>query len=767
MIFTVDPVGNVTCWSSAAERLTSYRASEVVGRSVALLDPPDEAAPGALNGTLQGALRKALAEGRCEETVPLLDKDGTAFRATATLTALFDRYDEHVGFSVVLRETGGPDRGTRDAPAARAAAAGGLAQDWARRRAEGELRSERVFADTMIESMPGVVYLYDANGRFLRWNRNFESVSGFTADEIARKHPLDFFADADRPLMERRIAEALESGQSAVEADFLARDGTTTPYLFTGRRVQFDGAPCLVGVGIDVSEHRRAEDRVAESERRYRELVEHANSIILRWNAEGRVTLLNEFGQRFFGYTSEEIVGRHVTGTIVPPTESGGRDLRRLMQEICEAPQSFDHSVNENMRRNGERVWVAWTNRVVRDSEGGVVEILSIGTDVTERRRADEARRESEALYRKLFDYAPDGIVISTPDGHYVDANASMCRMLGRPRDEVIGLHASDIVVGDEVEHIRPTLDALGAAADHHREWRIRRADGSVFHADVIATLLPDGNFLGMLRDVTERRQAEAERERRHRAEAADRIKSAFLATMSHELRTPLNSILGFTGIVLQELPGPLNAEQRKQLEMVRTSARHLLALVNDVLDISKIEAGQLVVGCAPFDLRKSIAKVVGLVAPQAEAKGLALRSRIEPDLGAAAGDERRFEQILLNLLSNAVKFTDRGEVSLAAERVAAPGPGGAGDAADARPAVRVRVSDTGIGISEADLATLFQPFRQVDSGLSRRHEGTGLGLAICRRLATLMGGDIRAESALGGGSTFIVTLPVEAPPKS
>jgi PAS domain S-box-containing protein len=307
----------------------------------------------------------------------------------------------------------------------------------------------------MIESMPGVLYFYDLSGRFLRWNRTFEAVTGYTAAEIVHMNPLDFFVGPEKARVQERIAEVFEMGESSIEAEFTSKDGTVRPYFFTGRRVTFEGKPCLVGVGIDVSERKRAQDRLAESELKYRELVEHANSIILRWNSEGRVTFLNEFGQRFFGYSAEEIVGRHVLGTIVPDIESGGRDLRQLMDAICAAPEAFEQNINENMRRNGERVWIAWTNRIVRDGQGRVVEILSIGSDMTERKRA------------------------------------------------------------------------------------------------------------------------EAERERRRQAEAADRIKSAFLATMSHELRTPLNSIIGFTGIILQGLAGPLNAEQRKQLDMVRGSARH------------------------------------------------------------------------------------------------------------------------------------------------------------------------------------------------
>ncbi len=176
------------------------------------------------------------------------------------------------------------------------------------------------------------------------------------------------------------------------------------------------------------------------------------------------------------------------------------------------------------------------------------------------------------------------------------------------------------------------------------------------------------------------------------------------------------------------------------------------MSLINDVLDISKIEAGQLDVLRQPFDLHASIQKVRGIVTPLAEAKGLQLRCEVAAELPAMVGDARRVEQVLLNLLSNAIKFTLTGDVALQVRLQSAP-----------RPMVSMRVSDSGIGISPEDLATLFQPFRQLDSGLARNHEGTGLGLAICRRLAGLMGGDIDAESVKGKGSIFTLTLPLAA----
>lgn len=234
--------------------------------------------------------------------------------------------------------------------------------------------------------------------------------------------------------------------------------------------------------------------------------------------------------------------------------------------------------------------------------------------------------------------------------------------------------------------------------------------------------------------------------EKKH-AQSADHLKSAFLATMSHELRTPLNSIIGFTGILIKERPGPLNDEQKKQLGMVQNSARHLLTLINDVLDISKIEAGQLKIDFQLFNLPEVIGKVVETNKPFADKKNLRLTVSVDENIKEIKSDNLRVQQILLNLVNNAIKFTEVGGISIRCFLV--------------KNFVKIQIIDSGIGIENEKINQLFEPFIQIDTGLTRKHEGTGLGLSICKKLTEMLNGKIEVESRYGSGSTFTVTLPV------
>jgi PAS domain S-box-containing protein len=528
-----------------------------------------------------------------------------------------------------------------------------------RKRAEEALLQREEQFRLIMENLADLVAVLDLDGRRLYNSPSYKSILG-DVDKLRGSSSFEEVHPEDQARVRESFQETVRTGVGhRLEYRLVDQNGRPRQIESQGsviRDAQGRVSQVLV-VSRDITARKKTEERLAESERKYRELVEHANSIILRWTSDGQITFLNEFGQRFFGYSAEEILGRHVTGTIVPPTETSGRDLKQLMEQICADPKAFEHNVNENMRRNGDRVWISWTNRIMPDVPGHVAEILSVGTDITERRRAEEQIRQlHEDLQR----------------------------------------HAAELE-----RRVAERTAELAVARDH--------------------------------------------------AEESDRLKSAFLATMSHELRTPLNSIIGFTGILLMGLVGPLADEQQKQLNMVQESARHLLELINDVLDISKIEAGQIELARDPFDMRKTIQKSLEKIAPLAEKKGLAVTALIAPLVGQIVGDRRRTEQILINLLSNAVKFTERGEVRIESQ------------VEDGW--LVTRVMDTGIGIRPKDLDTLFKPFRQVDTGTTRQYEGTGLGLSICKRLVESMGGRIQVESEWGKGSRFAFSLPLERTP--
>ena len=445
-------------------------------------------------------------------------------------------------------------------------------------------RALQQFAN-IVEFLPDPTFVIDQDNKIIAWNHACEVMTGIKKEimlgqgDYAYSEP---FFDERRPI----IIDLLDRPMPEVESyyKYIEREDdrlyaeSYTPHLRNGSGAHLwsiaaplydhNGRRCgAIETIRDITKHRETENALRASEKEYRELMMLANSIILRWSRDGTITYLNEFGRRFFGYTEEEILGRHVIGTIVPENETTGRDLRPLMEDICANPGEFERNINQNMLKNGKLVWIDWTNKIVFDDTNQVKEILSIGSDITDRKHAEEK------------------------------------------------IHLLN-------EELRQQTEIL--------EQRVKERT-----AELAAAM--------------------------EKAQEADRIKSAFLATMSHELRTPLNSIIGFTGIMLQGLAGPLNEEQHKQMTMVKNSSQHLLSLINDVLDISKIEAGQLDLLSVSFDIKQSIEKTVRLVSPLAEQKGIKLSVNYSLDDVTMTADQRRFEQIILNLLNNAVKFTDKG----------------------------------------------------------------------------------------------------------
>ncbi len=431
------------------------------------------------------------------------------------------------------------------------------------------------------------------------------------------------------------------------------------------------------------------------------------------------------------------------------------------MNLIHKTMHTIDELEKETLMSIGKTIGLAMAN---------AIQVTRVQHEIEERREVEKALRESETKYRNLVEKANDGIVI-LQDGLIMYANPSAVRLSGQEEKDFIGQPFSAYLHPDERSKIEELYRRRlsGEESDNIYETIFLRSDGQGIYAEVNASLttyLDKPADQVIIRDISERKRAQEALKRaydqlelkvaertaelaiaKEHAEESDRLKSAFLASMSHELRTPLNSIIGFTGIILQELVGPLNDEQSKQLKMVQDSAHHLLSLINDVLDLSKIEAGQLNVESEEFDLSEVIRNVVKKVSPMADKKGISIETEVSSVVSVIKSDRRRVEQVLLNLVNNAIKFTERGSVKIYCE------PAGK--------YITTSIKDTGIGIAPEDMDKLFRAFQQIETGLSRRFEGTGLGLSICKKLVGLLGGEIEAYSeGPGVGSTFTFRLP-------
>jgi len=369
--------------------------------------------------------------------------------------------------------------------------------------------------------------------------------------------------------------------------------------------------------------------------------------------------------------------------------------------------------------------------------------VMSAVRDITDRKKAEQK-------FRGLLESAPDAMVIVGTDGRIALINTQTERLFGYKREELLGQMVEVLVParyrGKHSGHrqgffAQPRPRSMGAELQLHG----LRRDGTEFPVEVSLSPLEteEGMFVSSaIRDVTERRRYE------QALHDANRLKSEFLANMSHELRTPLNGIIGFSEFLLDGKPGDLNAKQTTYLSDILGCGRHLLTLINDILDLSKIEAGKLEFHAEAFSLLGAIDEVLAVVSAIAQNKGIAIGHDLRGDLDLVTLDRQRLVQVLYNLLSNAVKFTDAGgEVLVSAEAV---------DSSN----LCLRVRDTGIGISPEDICNLFVEFRQLDSGPTRRYGGTGLGLALTKKIVEAQRGTVSVQSTLARGSVFTVVLP-------
>jgi PAS domain S-box-containing protein len=477
---------------------------------------------------------------------------------------------------------------------------------------------------------------------------------------------------------------------------------------------------------------------------------------IFALDPDGYILSWNAGAQRFKGYTADEAIGKHFS--IFYPREKIEAGFPEFELKEATRVGRFEDE-GWRVRKDGSRFWANVVITALRDHGGHLVGFAKVTRDLTERRLAEEALRESEERFRLLVQGVSDyAIFMLDPTGHISTWNAGAERIKGYTRDEIIGKHFSIFYTPEDLESGKPARELVIAKKTGVYEeegWRVRK-DGTHFWANVVITALykPDGSLAGfgkVTRDLTERRAAQERAiEAARKAAASDEAnltKSQFLAAMSHELRTPLNAIGGYTDLLAMGVRGPVSEPQLEDLHRIKRSQQHLLGIINDILNFSRIEAGQTTYDHSTVPLCDVIEAVAQMIEPQAAAKGLELEVRECPMEVAAWADKAKVEQILINLLSNAVKFTEQGKVTLEC------------DWHDSQ-RVSIDVIDTGVGIPADHVEKIFEPFVQVGRSLTQSQEGTGLGLAISRDLARGMDGDIVVTSVPQKGSRFRLILP-------
>ena len=471
---------------------------------------------------------------------------------------------------------------------------------------------------------------------------------------------------------------------------------------------------------------------------------------IVTADVHGRVTYFSPGAEELLGYRAEELLGTRA----VDYYRGGLEEARAFMQRLRVEGRIRNY---ETALRTKDGGWVEVSSSIslLREVRGVVIGTLAIYKDMTEHKRAEAALRESEEKYRTLFEECKDAIVINTPEGKVVDVNQAFLNLFGYTRDEGMEINVREHYIhpADRVK-FRQELEHKGAAKDF--EAKLRKKDGTEIDCLLTSTAwrAKDSSILGfqgILHDITERKRAQEElRLAKEAAEEANRAKSAFLANMSHELRTPLNAIIGYSEM-LQEEAADLGQEGlTPDLQKIQAAGKHLLALINDILDLSKIEAGRMDLFLETFDVALMIQDAAMTIQPLVEKNSNTLAIHCADDLGTMRADLTKVRQSLFNLLSNACKFTAQGTITLAVSR----------ETVDEAVWLTFRVADTGIGMTPEQMGKLFQAFVQADASTTRQYGGTGLGLTITQRFCQMMGGDITVESALGQGSTFTIRLP-------
>lgn len=615
----------------------------------------------------------------------------------------------------------------------------------------------------LVETATDMIYELDENGNFSYVNPVLESVTGYTRKELLEKKYWDLVDISQRKEV---VSFYVEQRKNKVETSSLRlliiTKGDKQIWIDQNARMFFkDGWAYKVSVvARDVTRLREAEQRVTESEHLFRTLAENAPVGIFQANPLGKCIYVNKRWCKVSGLTEEQSLHDGWAAGFAPD------DREKIVQ-------GWNNAVATNKEFEMELRFltpntpdgVTWANAraiTLRDDKGNITGFLGTVVDISALKSAQQKLAESEKLYRLLATNSKDLITLHRADNDAtrVFISPSVKDILGYSPEELIGKSPFDIILDDDVKRMqeqthRVTLSGRPAAV----EYRIQRKDGSIIWMESNSHPFFDneGTMIGFqtsARDITQRKEFERELIlAKEHAEEATKTKSQFLSMMSHEIRTPMNAIIGLSNLLLGDNP---REDQVDSLELLKFSGHNLLAILNDILDFSKIEANKVTLEHIDFDLEQSMENIVKMMQPKADEKGITIQYSFDPRLPKEVkADPVRVSQVMTNLISNAVKFTEKGTVTVEVKH------GVPSQKANALEYFfyDFRIKDSGIGIPEEKLQSIFESFSQAAGDTTRKFGGTGLGLTITRRLINLMGSDIHVTSKLGEGSDFHFTL--------
>ena len=624
-----------------------------------------------------------------------------------------------------------------------------------RKRAEQELAEKEAQLRTVLDNMSDGIFMLDSELRYIFFNDHYLELLELSEGIVSTGKPIfevnlalaknGFYGDGD-PETHARERTRYYSETEFSERELELQSGRVLHY----RKVLIESGRTVVTVH-DITEHKRAAEEIAEKEALLRLALDNMPGGLAVYDGEFNFVVVNDWIKDYYGAPEGLMEGGQPMEGLVRFLASQGvlgpGDVDDLVKERFESLEKREIAVSEHVMPDGRTLQLR--RQPLEDGGDAVIYV-----DITEIKQAEKALSDQLKFVDALVETIPNPVFVKDTETRYKILNQAWLDAWGVRREDLIGktvLEFEKMPMEQRESLQKQAEELLANGGGSHRETSRSLADGRVH--DVLywetAIELSEGNIgglVGVFVDISEQKALERElADAKGAAETATQAKSQFLANMSHELRTPMNAIIGFSRIVMRRAKSDLAPKQFANLEKIYASAEHLLALINDILDLSKIEAGQMIVYPVDFDLASLIDDCLGTVAPLVQSDKVRLIQQVESDLPTIFNDPDKVRQILINLLSNAIKFTEAGSVTVS---VASRGE-----------TIAIEVTDTGVGIHEDALQLIFEQFRQADDSSTRRHGGTGLGLAITRHLALLLGGDIGVESTLGAGSSFRVSF--------